>query len=151
MKKSILALVLGLTISGGAFAQVEEAFASTLALTISPTITVIRLLDTTSATVATGSLGSLVSAVASFAATVESVESKGVAAKNELREEATMAIDLLANGERVKLKNFRTLAAMIAELKVNEAASLEIEMAASSHQVSFEVMAVKAIMISTEL
>lgn len=150
MKKSLLAMVLGLAItSGSAFAQ--DALASTLAVTLSPTITVIRLLDTTTATVATGTLGSLASGAASFAATIESVEAKGVNAKAELREEATVVIDLLADGQAVKMRNFKTLAAAIADLKNNEAASMEISEAAARSEVSFEIMAVKAIMLATDL
>lgn len=150
MKKSLLAMVLGLAItSGSAFAQ--DALASTLAVTLSPTITVIRLLDTTNATVATGTLGSLASGAASFAATIESVEAKGVNAKAELREEATVVIDLLADGQAVKMRNFKTLAAAIADLKNNEAASIEISEAAARSEVSFEIMAVKAIMLATDL
>jgi hypothetical protein len=102
MKKSLLAMVLGLAISSGS-ALAQDALASTLAVTLSPTITVIRLLDTTTATVATGSLGSLATGAASFAATIESVEAKGVNAKAELREEATVVIDLLADGQAVKI------------------------------------------------
>lgn len=150
MKKSIMALVLGLAISSGS-AMAQDALASTLAITLSPTITVIRLLDSTTATVATGTLGSLASGAASFAATIESVEAKGVNAKNELREEATIAIDLLANGEAVKMRDFKTLAAAIADLKNNDAASMEISEAAARNEVSFEIMAVKAIMLATDL
>lgn len=150
MKKSILAMVLGLVMTTGT-AMAQDALASTLAVTLSPTITVIRLLDTTTATVATGTLGSLASAAASFAATIESVEAKGVNAKAEMREEATVVIDLLADGQAVKMRNFKTLAAAIADLKNNEAASLEISEAAEKNQVSFEIMAVKAIMLATEL
>lgn len=129
----------------------QDVLASTLAITLSPTITVIRLLDSTTATVATGTLGSLASGAASFAATVESVEAKGVNAKNELREEATIAIDLLANGESVRMRDFKTLAAAIADLKNNDAASMEISEAAARNEVSFEIMAVKAIMLATDL
>jgi hypothetical protein len=150
MKKSLLAMVLGLAISSGS-ALAQDALASTLAVTLSPTITVIRLLDTTTATVATGSLGSLATGAASFAATIESVEAKGVNAKAELREEATVVIDLLADGQAVKMRNFKTLAAAIADLKNNEAASLEISEAADRNEVSFEIMAVKAIMLATDL
>lgn len=150
MKKSILAITLGLVMTTGT-AMAQDALASTLAVTLSPTITVIRLLDTTTATMATGSLGSLASAAASFAATIESVESKGVNAKAELREEATVVIDLLSEGQAVKLREFKTLAAAIADLKNNEAASAEISEAAAKNEVSFEIMAVKAIMLATDL
>ncbi len=151
MKKSLLGMVLGLALTSGAAMAQEDVLASTLAVTLSPTITVIRLLDTTTATVATGTLASLGSAAVSFAATIESVESKGVNAKAELREEATVVIDLLSEGQAVKMRDFKTLAATIADLKHNEAASLEISEAASASQVSFEVMAVKAIMLATDL
>ena len=54
MKKSLLGMVLGLALTSGAAMAQEDVLASTLAVTLSPTITVIRLLDTTTATVATG-------------------------------------------------------------------------------------------------
>jgi hypothetical protein len=153
MKKSVLALIFGLTLSStSVFAQdANDTLVSTLAVTLSPTITVIRLLDTTTATAATGSFGSLASAAVSFAATIESVEAKGVNAKNELREEATIVIDLLADGRAVKMRDFKTLAATIADLKNNSEASLEISEAAERNEVSFEIMAVKAIMLATEV
>lgn len=145
MKSALIATLIGLTFSAGAFAQAKDKLISTLAVVLSPSITTIRLLDTTTALAATGSLKSLKSMAEVYGATIQSVESKGVNAKNELREESVLVIDLLANGQAVKMKDFRILAATIADLKNNEEAFLEIQSGAEKNQVSFEIMAVKII------
>lgn len=112
-------------------------------VTLSPTLSTVAIFGDSSESSGT-------TALVSLASSDDSIESKGVNAKNELREEGAIVVDLLVNGQEVKLKNFKTLSAMIADLKTNEVTRLEIEEAASKAEVSFEVMALKAIMIATE-
>jgi hypothetical protein len=115
--------------------------------TLSPTLSTIELLGNNDS----DSAASSVTTVAYFYVSSSSIELKGVNVKNELREEGALAIDLLVNGEEVQLRNFKTLSAMINELRYNEASRLEIEEAANKAEVSFEIMALKAIMLATEV
>ncbi len=139
--KKILSFLFVAMVSSGAFAQ--EAFISTTMLTISPTILTAGLFGE-----ASESLG--ISALLIGASTFDIVDEKGNNAKNELREESSIAAALLLDGKKVALKEFKTLSAMIDELKYNEMSKLEIEAAANKAQVSFEVMAIKQILLITE-
>lgn len=150
MKKSMIGLVLGLSLASFS-AMAQDNLTVTAAVIISPTITTVRLLASTVATTATGSLAKLESAQKTFQATIYSVEAKGANAKAELREEATMAIDVLVNGEELVMRDYKTLSSMIDDLKNNEVTSLEISEAARKNEVSFEVMAINAIMLASDI
>ena len=139
--KFLLSIVCFLGLSTGAFAQDFSLGLSMV--TLSPTLSTVAIFGDSSESSGT-------TALVSLASSYGTIESKGVNAKNELREEGAMVVDLLVNGQEVELKKFKTLSAMIADLKTNEVTRLEIEEAASKAEVSFEVMALKAIMIATE-
>ncbi|GEM_PF-5437406 len=141
MKLFISALFL-FSLSTSLFAQ--ESLFSTTMITLSPTLSTVEVFGD-----ASESLG--LSAITTFASSYASIEEKGAHAQNELREEGAMVVDLLVNGKTVQMKNFKTLSAMIDKLKYNEVTRLEIQEAANQSEVSFEIMALKAILLSTEI
>lgn len=145
--KLIASAVFLLSFTTGVFAQEMNAGLASSTITLYPTYSISKFFGGT-----TYSIGH-VTATSSLKlyGSISSVEEKGANAKHELREEGTEVIDLLSLGEEVQLRKFKTLSAMITELKQDEVSRLEIEAAAEKNQVSFEVMAIKAIMLATEV